>query len=263
MSSSGPIRTNILGTAVLATVCAGVLGLPASFPTAGAVPLVGAIEPVGPGDFTEEFFLENCDFVTRGRNTYWSLRPGWQLHLAGNDAGEEIELFITVLDEVQVIPMVIGGETRNVRTRVIEEREFIDGQLYEISRNFYARCAHTNSVFYFGEDVCFYENDVCVDTRGSWRAGVDGAVPGIIMPGTVMLGARYFQEQAPGVALDRARHRQMGVTVVVPAGTLTNCLVVEEDSAIEAGAESTKVYAPGIGLIKDGVLELVEYGLIE
>ena len=38
------------------------------------------------------------------------------------------------------------------------------------------------------------------------------------------LGGEYFQEVAPGIAMDGAETRSMGEIVQVPAGNLTNCL---------------------------------------
>ena len=40
--------------------------------------------------------------------------------------------------------------------------------------------------------------------KGSWLAGVDGARFGLMMPGTIALHARFQQEVAPRVAMDRA-----------------------------------------------------------
>ena len=37
------------------------------------------------------------------------------------------------------------------------------------------------NVWYFGEDTKEFENGKVVSTEGTWRAGVDGATPGIIM----------------------------------------------------------------------------------
>ncbi|MCK5379788.1 MAG: hypothetical protein KAJ78_10305, partial [Acidobacteria bacterium] len=98
-----------------------------------------------------------------------------------------------------------------------------------------------------------------VSHDGAWLAGVDGAEPGIIMPGTVLVGSRYFQEVAEGIALDRAEHEALGVTVETEAGTFEDCLYVVETSPLEPGEESEKWYAPGIGLINDDGAELVEY----
>jgi len=75
------------------------------------------------------------------------------------------------------------------------------------------------------------------------------------MPGQPKVGARYMQEIAPDVAMDRAEVVSLTETVKVQAGTFTNCLKTKESSALESGAEA-KLYAPGIGLLKDGGFEL-------
>jgi len=221
------------------------------------------VEAGGPEEpTTEEFFLGQCKWSNRGRNMFWSLEPGYQLYLAGEDDDEFVELYITVLRQTKLIYLPIDGEIVRVRARIIEERELVDGELYEISRNYYMRCKATNDMFYFGEDVCFFEDDECVGDDGSWLAGRDDATPGIIMPARFLLGALYFQEHAPGIAEDRARHTAMSVDYSVPAGDFEDCVEVTEDSPLDDGATSLKVYAPGVGLIKDGPLELVSYGYV-
>ena len=52
----------------------------------------------------------------------------------------------------------------------------------------------------------------------------------------------------------------MTETVATPAGVFAHCLFVEESTPLERGHLSYKHYAPGIGLIKDGTLELVAHG---
>ena len=46
------------------------------------------------------------------------------------------------------------------------------------------------------------------------------------MPGRFLLGSRYFQELAPGVALDRAEHVKMGFTVHAAGTTFEDCVEV-------------------------------------
>jgi hypothetical protein len=184
-----------------------------------------------------------------GSNEYFILVPGHQLNLAGEEKDALIEISITVLDETEMIGPV--------ETRVVEEVEREDGELVEVSRNFFAICVENNSVFYFGEDVDIYENGQIVSHEGAWRAFDNNNQPGLIMPGIILLGARYFQEMAPEVALDRAIILKMDATVEVPAGEFTNCLVTLETTPLEPGARDLKFYAPGIGLIRDGVAELV------
>lgn len=198
--------------------------------------------------YTDTFMIEDCQFSSQGRNPYFVLEPGHQLVLEGEDKGVQVRLTITVLGETQMVG--------DVETRVVEERETEDGELVEVSRNFFAICAPTNTVFYFGEDVDDYEGGVIVGHEGAWRAGVAGARPGVIMPGINLVGARYFQEVAPDVALDRAETMSLTETLSTPAGSFANVLRVKETSALSKGKEF-KLYAPGVGLIQDADLLLV------
>jgi hypothetical protein len=86
---------------------------------------------------------------------------------------------------------------------------------------------------------------------------VNGARPGLMMPGKPKVGDRYYQEVAPGVALDRAEVLSLTEKVKVPAGTFKNCLKTRESSALEKGTEE-KLYAPGVGLLKDGGFKLTK-----
>jgi hypothetical protein len=207
-----------------------------------------SVDDSGEEEFTDEFFIEDCTFANTGSHPFYlALEPGTQLMFAGEDDGELVELRISVLEDTEMVD--------GVETRVVEEYESVEGEVVEISRNFFAICAETNSVFYFGEDVDIYEDGQIVSHEGAWRAGVDGARAGIIMPGTVLLGSRYYQEVAPGVAEDRAEHVAMDVTVETPAGTFADCLQVDETSPLESGV-SVKLYAPGVGLVQDDILYL-------
>jgi hypothetical protein len=121
----------------------------------------------------------------------------------------------------------------------------------------------TNDIFYFGEEVDNYEDGVLVDHDGSWRAGEDGAQPGILMPGRFLLGSRYFQEIAPDVALDRAEHTAMHLAVDVPAGSFAECVEVAETDPLSDSTEpDLKVYCPGVGMVRDEELELVEIHIV-
>jgi len=130
----------------------------------------------------------------------------------------------------------------------------------EVSWNYFAICKQTKAMFYFGEDVDDYEDGEVVGHGGAWLAGENGNKPGLIMPGLPLIGSRYFQEVAPGIALDRAEHLEDNATVETPAGTFTNCLVVAETTPLNPDELSLKSYAPGVGLIHDDVIRLVDYG---
>src|SRR5437762_12932019 len=169
--------------------------------------------------FTAEFRLEDCRFKTTGANPYLILRPGYRQVFAGTEDGETVRLVITVLRQTETVSLPGIGV---VRARVVEERETVGGELVEVSRNLFAICDKTNDVFYFGEAVDIFNPDGTVSHEGSWRAGEPDASglakPGMIMPGTFLLGSRYVQEQADGIAMDRAEHVKTGLEVTAKAG---------------------------------------------
>ncbi|MBN1846061.1 MAG: hypothetical protein JW810_10290 [Sedimentisphaerales bacterium] len=196
--------------------------------------------------WTREFHVAKRRFSPTGRNRFFILEPGYRIVIESKSE----KVIITVLDETRKI----GG----VVTRVVEEREFEDGNLVEVSRNFFAMCKATSDIFYFGEEVDDYQDGKVVAHSGAWRADEKNCQPGIIMPGTVLLGARHYQEIAP-VAMDRAEVIADDVTMKTPAGTFTNCVWIRETSPLEPGVICYKTYAPGIGLIQDEDLLLTEY----
>lgn len=202
--------------------------------------------------FTDTFRTDTCRLKSWGRNDFFLLIPGYGLLLEGEEDGETVTVLITVLRSTRVVD--------GVRCRVVREMEWVDGELVEISMNYFAICTKHRGVFYFGEDVDIYEDGEVVSHDGAWLAGEDGAKPGLIMPGYPLVGSRYYQEIAPDVAMDRAEHKSVTAAVDTPAGTFENCLEVEETTPLEPDEESTKIYAPGIGLVQDDVVKLVNYG---
>jgi hypothetical protein len=206
-------------------------------------------------EYTSTFDRQRCTFATAGTNPYFPLWPGYALVLEGeeeDDEGGTVELVvaITVTTDTQVVD--------GVRTRVVEERESEDGELVEVSRNFFALCRETGDLWYFGEDVDDYEDGEIVGHGGGWRAGVADAVPGILMPGTPFIGARFFQENAPGEAQDIGEVVSLTESLDLPFGSFDNLLYVEEGSALDPDDHSEKWYAHGIGLVKDEEIELVQ-----
>lgn len=199
-------------------------------------------------NYTENFMTESCVFSTTGRNPFFILEPGYRLIYTGEEDGVSVGLTVTVLDEFEIV----GG----TETRVIEEVHTEDNEVIEISRNYFVICERTNAVFYFGEIVDNYEDGIIVNHNGSWRAGENGAVPGVLIPGEILLGARHFQEIAIDEAMDRAEIVDLDETINTPLGVFKNCLKTRETSPLEPDAEDFKFYAPGIGLIKDNELEL-------
>ncbi len=200
----------------------------------------------------DNFPIENYTMTAKDGNAYWSLRPGRFVVLGAIESDGSELVVISVLDETEMVD--------GVKTRVIEEREYEDGELIEISRNFFAMAEETKDVFYFGEDVDMYEDGEVSNHAGQWRAGNGDARAGLYMPADPVVGMKYYMEYAPGAAMDRAEIFETGANVETPTGTLDNCLVVTESSPLEPDDESYKRYAPNIGMIYDDGLELYKHG---
>jgi hypothetical protein len=206
--------------------------------------------PYSKSTWQEEFAISRRTLSPTGRTQYFVLEPGFQIVLEG---GNE-KVAITVLDETR--------EVDGITTRVVEEREWKGGKLAEVSRNYFAICEDTGDVFYFGEDVDMVQDGEVVGHSGAWIAGENDARPGLIMPGKPEVGIKYYQEIAPGEAMDRAEVVSVDDTLETPAGTFTRCLRTQEGTALNPVEREFKTYAPEIGLIQDEDLLLTEYGFV-
>jgi hypothetical protein len=189
--------------------------------------------------YTETFLMDEKDLTTVGRNPYFILEPGYQMYYESKDKKET--LTVTVLEETKKIA--------GIDTRIVEERELVDGKEKEVSRNYFAICKRTNNVYYFGEDA-----------GGAWMHGQKGARFGLLMPGSPLIGARYYQEVAPGDAMDRAEVISLSETYETPAGKFEKVLKTLETTPLEPKEHANKFYAPGVGKIFDAGLLLVRYG---
>jgi hypothetical protein len=219
---------------------------PALLVVASLTGMAGGIQAPD-SSFTSSFEIDTADLGPTGRNPFFILEPGYTLVL--EDGSER--LTITVLPETRAVD--------GVETRVVEERETDDGRLVEISRNFFAMSRRTMDVFYFGEEVDIYKGGRIASHEGAWLSGVNGARFGLMMPGTPKVGSRYYQEVAPGVAMDRAVIVSLTERLRTAAGEFRNVLKVEETTPLEPNAREFKYYARGVGLLQDGSLKLVRY----
>jgi len=184
------------------------------------------------------------------QNEYFPIHVGRQWQFEGKEKGDLIQLAVTVLDATQLI----GGVT----TRVVEERETVNGEVVEVSQNYFAENSD-GAVCYFGEDVTMHLPGGGTSTEGSWRA--DDAsdpnnpfFPGIIMPANPGVRMQFQMEGAPGVAEDEGRITGSG-KVKVPAGTYNQTLRVREFNPLDGGV-GFKTFAQGVGMIIDGPVEL-------
>jgi hypothetical protein len=245
-------------TARKTTWIAGVVGLavllsaPASATGADTEPL-----PLSLCDPDQNTFSLNID------NDFFPLPVGQQWVYSGQEQGQTLGLRITVLNRTESL---YSGQDK-VSTRVVEELEWEDADadgvvdrgefVIERSLNYYAQ-TQDGTVCYFGEAVDIFNEDGTVTHEGAWRADDPGNAPGIFMPADPAVGMTFQQESAPGVAEDEATIVRTGSTVRVPAGTFSDAITVRDFNPLD-GSRGTKMYAPDVGLVRDGPLDLVSY----
>ena len=200
------------------------------------------------GEWRADFKVDKSTLGVKGANPYFNLTPGYVLSFAhGKDTDT-----LTVLAGARTID--------GVECRVVEDRELHNGQLAELTRDYYAIDPATNDVYYMGEDVDVYKNGKVVSHEGSWLSGINGARFGMMLPGIPKVGQRFYQEHAPGVGMDRVEIMAVNERAVVPAGTFEKCVRVVETSPLEKGVRDTKVYCPSVGMVKDAEMSLVKFG---
>ncbi len=238
------LATLILGAGLLGTAT----GVPGAIAANSATPTSAMNAPDCPR------LPDPTHFVDRIDNRYFPLEPGTTFTYRETADGQ------TSRDTVEVTTdskLILGVTTTVVRDTATTEA----GDPIEKTLDWYAQDTSGN-VWYFGEETAEYENGLAVSTKGSWEAGVDGALPGIVMSANPQPGDAYSQECAPGVARDAAKVLDLATSVAVPFGSFDNALVTEDWNSLEPDIIEHKTYAPCVGLVqavrvKGGVEEAV------
>jgi hypothetical protein len=184
--------------------------------------------------------VDSTQFTDTITNPYFPMTPGTVTVFEGTRDGKPLHIEVTVTTDTKVIMGV----------RCIVVRDIVTGALEERTSDWYAQDKAGN-VWYFGEDTKEYTNGVVTSTAGSWEAGVDGALPGIIMQANPAQGQAYRQEYRPTVAEDVAMVKNVSATAQLPSGkSYTNVLVTNDRDLLDTTKDEDKFFAPGIGLVK-------------
>jgi hypothetical protein len=125
-----------------------------------------------------------------------------------------------------------------VTARVVRDTVSEQGEVVEDTFDWYAQDERGN-VWYLGEDTKEYEHGKLVTTKGSWEAGVDGAVAGMVMPAHPRRGMQYRQEYLKGEAEDKAR----------VVSRFKDSVLTREWTPLEPGIFEYKLYTRGIGTV--------------
>jgi hypothetical protein len=190
--------------------------------------------------------IDAANFVATVDNKYWPLAPGTTLHYEGT-RGNTPQTDDVVVTHRTV--RILGIACTVVRDIVSEH-----GRAVQRTFDYYAQDKQGN-VWYLGEDSFERKHGHFVKADDSWRSGVDGAKPGIIMPADPRPGESYRQEYyPPGEALDQARVLGVRGPVEVPYGKFDHALVTSEFSPLEPQTEE-KYYVAGVGEILERVVK--------
>ena len=203
---------------------------------AAALALLGLNSTVAVAtDATEDINPE--DFTTTIDNPFFPLPPGITFIYRGNREGRKQRDEFAVTDRT----IVIDGVT----CRVVHDRVFMRGILQENTFDYFAQDRDGN-VWYFGEDTAELDrHGNVVSTDGTWRAGVNGAQPGVIMEAHPRVNDHYFQELAAPLAQDEATVLSLHETAAVPLAKFRNCLLTKEFTQLEPGNVEHKFLRSG------------------
>jgi hypothetical protein len=177
-------------------------------------------------------------------NTYFPLIPGTTLTYESDVE----KIVVKVTKETKEI---LGITCRVVRDTVTDK---VTGELVEDTIDWYGLDKYGNA-WYCGESTQQFDQGERIGIEGSWKAGRDGAKPGIIMKAYPLKGAKvYRQEFLLGEAEDLSSVDSLGNTVKVGGRTFYNCLHTQDFTPLEPGDEELfviedKYYAPGVGLV--------------
>jgi hypothetical protein len=151
--------------------------------------------------------------------------------------------------------MVVTPDTKEIlgiTCVVVHDTVKVNGIKAEETYDYYAQDKDGN-VWYFGENSMEFDptGNFVVSVEGSWIAGEDGALPGIIMEAVSKVRDEYRQEFALGVAEDMAQVIGLHVPAVgALAGKYTDCLKTQEFSALEPDTLEYKYYVSGVGNVQ-------------
>lgn len=200
--------------------------------------------PENPADMPYNVIINPADFETSAitGNLFFPLATGDVLTYEGMD---EDGVNIRVVTDWTASTKTIAGVT----CVITHDQAYKNDELAEDTFDWYAQDKNGN-IWYFGEDTKEIENGNVVSTEGSWEAGVDGALPGIIMFADPIIGVWNRQEFYEGIAEDVGQILDLNVSVTVPFGQFADCLQTAEWNLNEPGIVEHKFYAPGVGLIR-------------
>ncbi len=156
-----------------------------------------------------------------------------------DEKGETQEVRVTVTSETKEI-------ANGVTARVVRDTVTQAGEVVEDTFDWYAQDSD-GTIWYLGEDTAEFEDGEISSREGSFEAGVDGALAGVILPGDPTPGLSYRQEYYEGEAEDNGEILSVEEMVDTPAGHYDDALLTKDTITIEPDVLEYKLYAPDVG----------------
>ena len=222
---------------------------------AGEPDATAVIDPGDAGNYAPD--VDAADFVAVVDNPYFPMLAGSRWVYEGESDGEAERVEIVVTDQRKTV--------MGIAVTVVRDSVYVDEELVEDTYDWFAQ-DRAGNVWYLGADSREVEDGEVVSAEGSWEAGVDGALPGIVMPAEPAVGDAFRQEFDVDVAEDMFEIVALGGSVEVPAGRFAEVVTTRDWTPLEPAVIEQKQYAPGIGKLReektaggDDVSELVEF----
>jgi hypothetical protein len=205
-----------------------------SKPSLAASPSGGqSVKPVASGAIDPASFSSTVD------NRWFPLTAGTKLTYQGTKDGKRAVETFTVTATTKPVAGVTCVVTEDVLS--------LGGVATEKVIGYFAQ-APDGSVWSFGEDNQELDaNGHVVSTDGSWHAGVDKALPALVVEGTPVVG-HSFEHAA---TKNDFAVLSLATAVKVPYGSFDNALVTKEWSPLEPDIETHKFYVPHLGVVRD------------
>jgi hypothetical protein len=182
-------------------------------------------------------------------NKWFPLKPGMQFTTTGTVTSADGVQEHTVVHTVTGLTKVIDG----VKTRVMWDRDYSDGELVESELAFFGQ-TRKGTVWLFGEYPEEYEGGEFIGAPSTFISGIAEAQAGIAMKARPRTGTPdYVQAYAPKVDfLDCGNVIQQHQRVCVPTGCYDDVLVIDEYNPLEPpeAGHQRKYYSAGTGLVK-------------
>ena len=201
-------------------------------------------------------------------NMYWPLAMG-----------NTFTYFAETEDGCEYNQLIVTSDTHDVdidgvvyTTLIVRDQEWVHepedeeecnpalATLDEDTHDYYAQDEDGN-IWYFGEETYSWddEKEECTDD-GAWEAGVEDAVPGIVMLGSPTSGLRYKQEYWEDEAEDWGAVLRLNAKVSIEylEGEYEGCLMTREWTPIEPGEIEHKFYCPEEGDLGPGLMFIEE-----